>query len=158
METKGRSAFFVRFALALLVVATTMAVSCPEPDDPTPPDPVVDTKSPERKQLENAYTEGLYLKGACVLAYDLASFQRASNAVRRDYRIQADDQSRYLNIHYNDAVPRSADGEVECEIHYSLSPGESTTLIVKLVVVKITDEYLWLWNEYQKVGVIVQRL
>ncbi len=48
--------------------------------------------------------------------------------------------------------------EVECEIHYGLSAGESTTLIVKLVVVKQTDEYLWLWNEFQKVGLMVQRL
>ena len=41
---------------------------------------------------------------------------------------------------------------------YKLEAGESTTLIVKLVVLKATDEYLWLWNEFQKVGMIVQRL
>lgn len=158
METRRRFFFALRFAFALLIVATTMAVSCPEPEDPEPPGPVIDTKSAERKQLESAYVEGLYLKGKCVLSFDLASFQRASNPVRRDYRIQADDQSRYLNIHYNDTVPAEEGGEVECEIHYSLSAGESTTLIVKLVVVKLTDEYLWLWNEYQKAGVIVQRL
>ena len=48
--------------------------------------------------------------------------------------------------------------EVECQIHYRLSAGESTTLIVRLDVVKASDEYLWLWNEFQKVGMIVQRL
>ena len=63
-----------------------------------------------------------------------------------------------LNIRYNDNVPQQVGDEVECEIHYKLADGESTTLIVKLVVLKTTDEYLWLWNEFQKVGMIVQRI
>ena len=148
----------LRMALLLFVVATTMAVSCPQPTPPEPPEPVVDTKSEERKQLESAYVEGLYLKGKCALAYDLATFQRAANPKRRNYRIQSDDQSRYLNVFYNDVLPQQVDDEVECEIHYKLGESESTTLIVKLVVLKATDEYLWLWNEFQKVGIIVQRL
>lgn len=158
MKTKACSGFVLRFALALFVVAATMAVSCPQPDPPDTPDPVVDTKSPERKQLEESYVEGFYLKGDCVLAYDVKSYQRAANPIRRTYRIQCDDQSRYLNVRYNDAVPRQVGDEVECEIHYKLAAGESTTLIVKLVVLRTTDEYLWLWNEFQKVGMIVQRL
>ena len=148
----------LRMALLLFVVATTMAVSCPQPTPPEPPEPVVDTKSEERKQLESAYVEGLYLKGTCVLAFDLNTFQRAANPIRRNYRIQSDDQTRYLNVRYQDAIPGQVDDEAECEIHYRLEAGESTTLIVKLVVIKATDEYLWLWNEFQKVGMIVQRL
>lgn len=158
MATRFRSVFFLRFALALIVVATTMAVSCPQPGPPDVPEPVIDTKSPERRQLESAYVEGLYLKGDCVLAYDWATYQRAANPIRRTYRIQCDDQSHYLNVRYNDAVPQQVGDEVECEIHYKLAAGESTTLIVKLIVLKTTDEYLWLWNEFQKVGMIVQRL
>ena len=153
-----RLVFYLRFALALLVVATTMAVKCPDPDPPTPDPTPTDTKSVERKQLEAAYVEGFYLKGRCMLPFDLVAFQRATNPVRKTYRIQSDDQSRYLNIRYNGTVPSAVDDEVECEIHYSLAAGESTTLIVKLVVVKASEEYLWLWNEFQKVGVIVHRL
>ena len=158
MDNKRRFGFALRFVLALLVVATTLAVSCPQPTPPEPPEPVVETKSEERKQLESAYIEGLYLKGSCALAYDLATFQRAANPTRRNYRIQSDDQTRYLNVRYQDAIPQRVDDEAECEIHYRLEAGESTTLIVKLVVVKDSDEYLWLWNEFQKVGMIVQRL
>ena len=128
----------LRIAWLLTVVAATMAVSCPRPGPEPGPEPTPDTKSEERKQLEAAYVEGLYLKGACALAFD--------------------DQTRYLNVRYQNAVPRQENDEVECEIHYRLDAGESTTLIVKLVVVKATDEYLWLWNEFQKVGIIVQRL
>lgn len=150
--------FALRTALLLAVVALTMAVSCPRPGPEPGPDPTPDTKSDERKQLESAYIEGLYLKGACVLAFDLNTFQRAANPIRRNYRIQSDDQTRYLNVRYQDAIPAQVDDEAECEIHYRLEAGESTTLIVKLVVVKASDEYLWLWNEFQKVGMIVQRL
>jgi len=154
-----KTGFFLRFALALFVVATTMAVSCPEPNPPEPPDPTpVDTKSAERKQFEAAYLEGLYLKGSCVLSFDAATFQRALNPGRKNYRIQSDDQTRYLNVLYNGMIPTGVGDEVECQIHYRLSAGESTTLIVRLDVVKVSDEYLWLWNEFQKVGMIVQRL
>ena len=159
MKRRQAIGFYVRFALVLCWVATTMAVSCPQPDPPEPPGPVpVDTKSTERKQLEAAYVEGLYLKGACVLSSDLATFQQAANPQRRSYRIQSDDQTRYLSIRYNESVPSAVGDEVECEIHYRLAAGESTTLIVKLVVVKVSDEYIWLWNEFQKVGMLVKRL
>lgn len=152
-------AFYLRFVLALFWVATSMAVSCPSPEPPGPEPPVpVDTKSPERKQLEAAYTEGLYSKGACVLPYDQTSFQRAASTQRRTYRIQSDDQTRYLHIFYSEEIPTAEGQEVECEIHYRLSASEQTTLIVKLDVVKASEEYLWLWNEFQKVGMIVQRI
>ena len=127
MGISQKAGFMWRFALALFVVATTMAVSCPQPTPPEPEPPIpVDTKSAERKQLESAYVEGY--------------------------------QTLYLHVRYTEDIPQAVDDEVECEIHYRLAAGESTTLIVKLVVVKASDEYLWLWNEFQKVGMIVQRL
>ena len=150
---------WLRISLLLSVVALTMAVSCPHPTppEPTPIDPV-ETKSKERIDFEAAVAEGLYLKGQSLVTYDITAFQRAANPVRRTYRIQSDDQSKYLHIFYTEALPSGQGDEVECEIHYGLAAGESTTLIVKLVVVKQTDEYQWLWNEFQKVGLMVQRL
>ena len=159
MRIRRNILFALRFALVLLVVATTMAVSCPQPDGPEPPTPpVVDTKSAEQKQLEASHIEGLYLKGSCVLPFELATFQHAASVSRKTYRIQSDDQTRYLHVNYKDGIPQLVGDEVECEIHYRLVAGESTMLIVKLVVVASTEEYLWLWNEFQKVGMIVQRL
>lgn len=158
MRPSRKTAFALRSALVLLTVATTMAVSCPQPAPPEPDPPVVDTKSAERRQLESSHVEGLYLKGACVLPFDLPSFQRAVSVGRKTYRIQSDDQTRYLHVCYTEGLPVGEGDQVECEIHYRLAAGESTTLIVKLVVVKSSEEYLWLWNEFQKVGMIVQRL
>ena len=148
----------LRAFVLLAAVALTMAVSCPRPGPEPPPDPEPDTKSDERKQLESAYIEGLYLKGHCVLAFDLATFQHAVNPTRRTYRIQSDDQTRYLHIRYGGSAPRSVGDEVECDIHYRMNAGETTTLIVRMEVVKSSEEYLWLWNEFQKVGAVVQRL
>lgn len=155
---KRKTAFYLRFALLLTLVATTMAVSCPQPDPPEPEPEPVDTKSAERKLLEASYTEGLYLKGVCALAYNQDIYQRAASPQRKTYRIQSDDQTRYLHVRYTEAIPAALDEEVECEIQYRLSAGEQTTLIVKFVVVQATEEYLWLWNEFQKVGMIVQRI
>ena len=80
------------------------------------------------------------------------------NPIRRNYRIQSDDQTRYLNVRYGERIPSLEGEEVECEIHYRLGEEESTTLIVKLVVIRTTEEYIWLWNEFQKVGVIARKL
>lgn len=156
---KQNLSFILRLTLLLVVTATTMAVSCPRPDPPgpEPPDPVI-TKSQERQQLESSYTEGLYLKGAIALAYNQAMYQRAASRDRGTYRIQSDDQTRYLHVRYTEEIPSAEGEEVECEIQYRLAAGEQTTLIVKLIVVKATEEYLWLWNEFQKVGMIVQRI
>ena len=154
----SRLLFGVRLFLSLLLVATTMAVSCPEPEPEPEPQPEPETKTVERKQFEASVVEGLYSKGSRVLAYDAATFQRAMNPVRRTYRIQSDDQTHYLNVRYGGQIPSHEGEEVECEIHYRLEAGESTTLIVKLVVVHINEEYIWLWNEFQKVGVLARRL
>ena len=154
----SRLLFGVRLFLSLLLVATTMAVSCPEPEPEPEPQPEPETKTVERKQFEASVVEGLYSKGSRVLAYDAATFQRAMNPVRRTYRIQSDDQTHYLTVRYGGQIPSHEGEEVECEIHYRLEAGESTTLIVKLVVVHINEEYIWLWNEFQKVGVLARRL
>lgn len=156
---KRNLSFILRLTLLLVVTATSMAVSCPRPDPPgpEPPDPVI-TKSQERQQLESSYTEGLYLKGAIALAYNQAMYQRAASRDRGTYRIQSDDQTRYLNIRYGERIPSREGEEVECEIHYRLGAEESTTLIVKLVVIRTSEEYIWLWNEFQKVGVIARKL
>lgn len=155
---KTRLLFYLRFVLALILVATTMAVSCPQPEPEPEPDPEPETKTVERKHFEAAVREGLYFKDATLLTYDAATFQRAMNPVRRNYRIQSDDQTRYLNVRYGERIPSLVGDEVECEIHYRLEAGESTTLIVKLVAIRITEEYIWLWNEFQKVGVLARRL
>lgn len=146
-----------RMLAALLLVATTMAVSCPTPDPPDPPDPIdpVVTKSPELKAFEATSGEGLYLKGAFAVKYDALYFQKALNLKRGTYRIHADDQNSYVQVNYTENVPKIVGDEAVCTITYSVTPGEETILIMKLTVVKMTDGFLWLWNEIQKSGIII---
>ena len=148
----------IRMFLALAVVAVTMAVSCPQPQPEPDPDPEPETKTLERKHFEQAVVEGLYVKDARVLTYEPVLFQRARNPKRMNYRIQSDDQTQYLDIHYSGHNPTREGEEVECEVHYRLEEGETTTLIVKFIVIQATEEYIWLWNEFQEVGVIVHKL
>lgn len=147
----------LRMMAALLVVATTMAISCPQPDPPEPPAPIEPTvqKSVELKAFESTSGEGLYIKGEFVVKYDDAHFQRAVNLDRGTYRIHADDQNSYMQIRYTENVPKAIDDEAVCAITYSITPGKETILIMKLTVVKISNGLLWLWNEIQKSGIII---
>jgi len=47
------------------------------------------------------------------------------------------------------------DQEVICTITYTKEKGEETILIVKLVVAQIKGRTVWLWNELQKTGIIL---
>lgn len=146
----------LRLTIVLSVSCITMAVSCPHPGpDPVQPVEPQPTKTIELKDFEAAYVEGLYINGTQVLSYDEDSFQKSTNRTRKNYRIQSDDQKRYMNITYSGDIPSSAEDECACTLQYSLFGGEQTTLIVKFKAVKTSGEYIWLWNELQKTGVIV---
>jgi len=158
MNTGSERLFsLLRIGVILTVSCVTMAVSCPHPDGPKPVDPIDSllTKSAERNSFESAYVEGMYIGGSLVLAYDEDSFQKSVNQARKTYRIQSDDQKRFMNIVYSGELPDAEGDECACTLNYSLEDGNRTMLIVKFVVVKASGDYLWLWNEIQKTGVIV---
>lgn len=149
-----------RMALVLFTVCVTMAVSCPQPG-PEPELPVPgaeETKSKEYKSFENALAVGLYKQGECVLAYDENSFQESVNTLRRTYRFQSDDQTRYMNVVFSGTLPSTVEDECDCTISYSPAAEGGTILVVRLNVIKVTDDYLWLWNEFQKTGIVIPKI
>ncbi len=154
MILKNRIRSFVTRSLLLLITAVNMAVSCPGPEPPpiTFPTP---TDSFEKKAFMANSNEGLYVKGACVVRYAEETFQKSFNEKRRTYRIQSDDQIVYLHIVFMSDLPAVVDQEVICNITYTKEKGEETILIVKLVVVQIKGPTVWLWNELQKTGIIL---
>jgi hypothetical protein len=154
MISKNRIWSFVKKSLLLLLTAVTMAVSCPEPDPP----PIVitpTTESFEKKAFMANSNAGLYVKGACVVSYAEETFQKSFNEKRRTYRMQSDDQIIYLHIAFMSELPAVVDQEVICNITYTKEKGEETILIVKLVVAQIKGRTVWLWNELQKTGIIL---
>jgi len=146
----------VRVFALMFIAIMTMAVSCPgpEPESESELEPVAQTKSAERNNFESSSTEGLYIKGNCIVSYDADFFQKAVNKRRRNYRLQSDDQERYLNVTFTDVLPSYASDNALCSIRYSVGKGE-TVLVVKLAVIRSSGGYLWLWNELQKIGVII---
>ena len=152
-----RCAFALRFALALFVVATTMAVACPQPEKeiPTPPDPGGVTKSESRVTFESRTATGIYFNDKTSITYDETSFQQAFNHNRKNFRIQADDQSSYLNLAFTDRLPQKNGDEAVAKVTYRTDTKGETVVIVKLKVVMIQDERMWLWNELQELGVIM---
>jgi hypothetical protein len=155
MILKNRIWSFLTGLLLLLIIAVTMAVSCPGPNQPpiTLPTP---TDSFEKKAFMANTNEGLYIKGACVVRYTEDTFQKSFNEKRRTYRMQSDDQITYVHIAFMSDLPAVVDQEVICNITYTRDKGEETILIVKLVVVHIKGRTVWLWNELQKTGIILE--
>lgn len=157
-EKKRMDVAFARFmsmAFVLCTVCVSTAVSCSSPTpEPKPIAPVTPSKSEERKDFEAAFAEGLYIKGDCVLQFNELDFQKAWSASRKSYRIQSDDQTRYMHITYSGNIPSGSGDESGCTVQYNMGDSGETVLIVNFVVIQATDGYLWLWNEFQKVGVI----
>ncbi|MFA5324603.1 MAG: hypothetical protein WC305_00375 [Bacteroidales bacterium] len=145
--------FVFRFAISMFAVSVFIAASC---DDPVPPPiPIVPDPeiSEEKKSFIAAEDIGLYIKGICVLNYDENTFQKSTNAIRKIFRIQMDNQEEYLHINYVSMSEYSDD--VVCKITYRLEDGEITILVIKFLIVQQTSKNYWLWNELQKTGVIV---
>lgn len=145
----------IHISLLLLCAIVSLAVSCPGPT-PDPPEPIdpIEVKSAERKSFESSSDIGLYIKGICALSYDKDDYQQAFNSQRRTYRIQSDDQNRYMHILFSGTMPDLVGEEVVCTITYRLAESEETIMIVKFTVLKVENGKLWLWNELQKSGVI----
>ena len=150
----------LRMTSTLLFVAVTMAISCPEPTPPEPVGPIgpaPETKSAERTAFEASYVEGLYSDGVCIFAYDQSTCQKSVSPSRHTCRIQSDDQKYYVHVLFVDKQPNATGDVVTSNIIYRLAEGEETTMIIRYTVVKANESYLWLWNEFQKSGIIISR-
>jgi len=146
------SRYFLVSVLLLLV-----ASSCkPDPEpDPSPTPPPTPSKSEARQKFESYSAEGLYIKGICILAFDISTQQKAINKTRKTYRIQSDDQSSYMHIKFIGDLPSELEKTTECTIHYLAEKSGNTMLVIMFTLVKSANGYLWLWNELQQLGVIV---
>ena len=147
--------FHIRFFLSLLLVATTMAVACPEPLPVEPPPPEPDSRSIGQIIFEGYDIPGLYSNGDGVIFFDQTTYQTARNDSRKMFRIQADNQMRYINLTFTSRIPDTIGQEEYCTVSYRLQQGEETTLIIKLKLIGEKDGKIWLWNDIQEFGVII---
>ena len=152
-----KAGFTLRFTVALVVVATTMAVACPQPEkeNPLPVDPDTETKSSARVSFESRTQTGIFFNDGTSLTYDERLFQQATNHSRKTFRIQADDQGSYLNLAFTDRIPQKNGDEAVAKVTYRIDRKGETVVIVRFKVVMTKDERMWLWNELQELGVVM---
>lgn len=154
---RDRILFAMRFMLALTVVATTMAVACPQPGSeiPAPVEPGTGTKSEAMMIFEAHTATGIYFSDDSSLIYSEEEFQQSVNHNRKNFRIHSDDQQRYFNLSFTDRIPQRSGDEAVAKITCRNGSTEETVIIVKLKTVTVKNEKLWLWNELQQLGVII---
>lgn len=151
----SRILFHIKFFFSLCLIATTMAVACPEPIPPGPQPPDPDTRSEKQIAFEGYDVIGLYLDCTGIILYNQDQYQFSRNDIRKQFRLQSDNQRRYFNIRFISEIPSEVGDSEFCSITYRLEPGEETDIIIKLCMVKKENGLRWLWNDSQAFGVII---
>ncbi len=150
-----RILFYIKFIFSLGLIATTMAVACPEPIPPEPDPPEIDPRSEDQIAFEGYDVIGLYLNGIGAILYNQDQYQVSKNEMRRQFRLQSDNQRRYFDLRFTAEIPNEIGESAFCSVSYRLEPGEETDIIIKLNLVKKESGLKWLWNDIQSVGVII---
>ena len=154
-QVKEKILFYTKFALSLALVATTMAVACPQPVEPPPAPPGESEKSKARILFEGSDVAGLYVGEDGVVLYNSEQYQMSRNDLRHIFRLQSDNQRRYLNVEFMSNTYHFVNQEAYCTVSYRTDSGEETNLIIKMKVIAQKEGLIWLWNEVQDIGIII---
>ena len=116
--------------------------------------------SVESDSFEKKSGVGLVVKKNYVVLYNKSTFQYVYNIKRKSIRIQSDDHSEYVNATFTDYpkdIPQIND-IVNVEIVYKDSVSDpEVRLILSMLILKQESGKFWLWNEEEKVGLIIDR-
>lgn len=110
--------------------------------------------------FEKKSSAGLVIKKNYVVRFNKVGFQYVYNIKRGCIRIQADDQSVYVNAIFKDYPKKEFQVQdiVNVDLIFKSGPSASETrMILSMIVLKRDGEKFWLWNEEQKVGLIIDR-
>lgn len=96
---------------------------------------------------------GVYVGDNNVFVYDSDIYQYAYNTQRRTFRIQNTAQSRYLACELDaDPVP---DEVINVRVE-TMGISSFSTQELRMQVLKRTDGLVWLWNDENRVGLIIR--
>lgn len=101
---------------------------------------------------------GMVQRNGYGLKYDQNTCQIVTNEARKMVRIQTDNQSAYVNMKFAVLPFDLTDLQmpVDVTLTYSFSPLTSaTTVTLSMLILKVQNKQVWLWNEEQKTGIIV---
>ena len=114
-----------------------------------------DLPYPEERKLDSQQQTacGVYKERTAVMKYDESKYQIAFNTARRSFRLQTDEQEKYVSCVLS-AVP-ALDAELTVSVRrkglVSLDEGD---YVVK--VLKVEGGKSWLWNEENLLGFLVR--
>lgn len=133
--------------LLLLFIASLMIISCRSKGD-----------EPPVLNLDDFLAKnecGLYGYGGYLLRYNEEKFQISINEKRRQIRVQSDDQKAYFNVVFA-MMPSSIDEVVSIDFSYK-GGGDELSYKMEMVLYKATSQNMWLWNQDEKLGIILPR-
>lgn len=103
--------------------------------------------------------EGLVKKRGYEFAYNDYDCQYVYNKNRKYVRLQRDDQSAYINVTSYElfSSPLEVGEFVDIELVYRLSASAGDNReSLSMLVLQAEDGKIWLWNETQKLGLILR--
>ena len=135
-----------RFPLVLALCASLLlCTGCPN---------VVSGLSEDEEKFIANTVEGLYMDGSYVLKYDQTEHQVSENKTRRDYRIQNDDQTEMVNVTCGSQI--LLNHLVGCSVDF-VSQRSFFERNLSFLVLKVDydSQIAWLWNDDEKMGLII---
>lgn len=110
-------------------------------------------KVPDMDDFISKQEAGLFGYGGFLLKYTPQECQIAVNVKRRQVRIQNDNQTNWINVHFS-KFPFQTNEEIELELRY-MSGGDEIVHTTVMETVKASDNKFWLWDQTKNMGIIV---
>lgn len=99
----------------------------------------------------------LEMNGVTMLQYDEATCQMGFNRERRQFRMCTDSMSDYFSITMN-MIPTAQDEKIKGDLVWTTSRDVMSRKNIVLEVVKTEDDKFWLWNEQERIALVIEIL
>jgi hypothetical protein len=129
--------------ILLYIITISSFISCNRNDD---------SSSKEETNFMLKETPGLFMNGRYCFEYNNKTCQFVINKRRKQYRLQTDNQSYYMNVIMN-KFPTMMNEEITVELSYKLGSVENVKNVI-LNVVKVNSDIFWLWSDEEKLGIV----
>ena len=97
------------------------------------------------------------MNGATMLQYDEATCQMGFNRERRQFRMCTDSMSDYFSITMN-MIPTAQGEKIKADLVWTTARDVMSRKNIALEVVKTEDDKFWLWNEQERISLVIEIL
>ncbi len=96
---------------------------------------------------------GLYGHGGFLFKYDKTNCQLSINLMRKQIRMQSDDQTDYINMQFL-TLPTTSTESVDVTLIYKVG-NEEISNNCNMDIIKYQSDKLWLWDMENHLGIII---